>query len=92
MVMDFRKFDYYLGESLYQSRVSKHMKQSEMAKGISDILKANGKKKGISNQAYAYYERGERSMPWDVFTAACDILSLDRNRIFNEACDYIKVE
>lgn len=90
--MDFRKFDWYLGESLYQGRVSKHMTQRDMAKGISDKLKENGKKKGISNQAYAFYEKGERSMPWDVFTYACDILCIDRNKIFNDACDYIKVK
>lgn len=90
--MDFRKFDYYLGESLYQSRVSKHLTQLDMAKKISVKLKESGRKNGISRQAYSFYEKGERSMPMDVFTAACDILSLDRNRIFNEACDYIKVE
>ncbi len=59
---------------------------------ISIKLKDKGKKKGISQQAYAYYEKGERSMPWDVFTYACEILSLDRNEIFNEACDWIKIK
>ena len=30
-------------------------------------------------------------MPMDVFTYACEILSLDRNKVFNEALDYIKL-
>ena len=61
-----------------------------MAKRISVKLKQNGRVNGISRQAYAFYEKGERSMPMDVFTFACEILSLNRNEIFNEACDHIK--
>ena len=90
--MKFDKFDVYLGDKLYCARVVKRMTQEEMARLISVKLKDSGKKKGISQQAYAYYEKGERSMPWDVFTFACEILKLDRNAIFNEACDHIKIK
>lgn len=88
--MEFSKFDAYLGEALYQGRVSKHLTQLDMAKKISVKLKESGRKNGISRQAYSFYEKGERSMPMDVFTYACEILSIDRNKVFNEACDYIK--
>lgn len=89
--MNFERFDVYLGDKLYVQRVTRRMTQDDMAKLISDKLKKKGRKKGISRQAYAFYEKGERSMPMDVFTCACEVLSLDRNKIFNEACDYIKI-
>lgn len=89
--MKFEKFDVFLGDKLYCARVVKRLTQDEMAKLISTKLRNSGRKKGISQQSYAYYEKGERSMPWDVFTFACDILELNRNEIFNEACDYIKI-
>ena len=89
--MNFEKFDVYLGDKLYIQRVTRRMTQDDMARLISNKMKGSGRKKGISRQAYAFYEKGERSMPMDVFTFACEILSLDRNKIFNEACDYIKL-
>ena len=90
--MRFEKFNVYLGEKLYCARVVRRMTQNDMVKLISAKMKENGGKKGISQQSYAYYEKGERSIPWDVFTYACEILSLDRNTLFNEACDYIKIK
>lgn len=90
--MEFEKVDVYVGEKLYCERVVRRWTQEDMAKKISAKLKAAGKKKGISRQAYAFYENGKRSMPWDVFTYACEILSIDRNKIFNEACDYLKIK
>ena len=89
--MDFNRFDAYLGEQLFRERVVRRLTQDDMAKMISVKMKEAGKKKGISRPAYAFYEKGERSMPWDVFTYACEILSIDRNKIFNEGCDYIKI-
>lgn len=89
--MDFERFDVYLGEKLYVARVTRRLTQEEMAKLISEKMKANGKKKGISRQAYAFYEKGSRSMPMSIFTYACEILSLNRNDIFNEACDHLKL-
>ena len=89
--MKLEKFDIYIGDKLYCARVVKRITQAEMAKMITDRLRENGKRRGVSQQAYAYYEKGARSMPWDVFTYACEILLLDRNAIFNEACDYLKI-
>lgn len=89
--MEFSRFDSYLGEALFRERVVRRITQEEMAKRISVKMKEAGKKKGISRQAYAFYEKGERSMPWDVYTYACEILSIDRNKLFNEACDFIKM-
>lgn len=88
--MEFDKFDAYIGDKLYCQRVVQRITQDEMARRISIKMKESGRKKGISRQAYSFYEKGERSMPMDVFTYACDILSIDRNTLFNEACDYIK--
>ena len=90
--MKFDKFDFYIGDKLYCARVVKRLTQNDMAKMISKKMKEDGRKKGISQQSYAYYEKGERSIPMDVFTYACNILSIDRNKLFNEACDYIKLE
>lgn len=90
--MEFEKFDVYIGEKLYCERVVKRITQDEMAKRISTRMKEKGKKKGISRQAYAFYEKGARSMPMDVFTYACEILKIDRNGLFNEACDYLKMK
>ena len=90
--MDFEKFDVYLGDKLYIGRVTRRLTQDDMAKLISEKMKQHGRKKGISRQAYAFYEKGARSMPMDVFTYACEILSIDRNCTFNEACDYIKMK
>jgi len=88
--MEFEKFDVYLGNRLYCERVTRRWTQDEMAKKISVKMKEAGKKKGISRQAYAFYENGKRSMPMDVFTYACEILSIDRNKLFNEACEDLK--
>lgn len=90
--MDFERFDVFLGDKLYIGRVTRRLTQADMAEKISAKLKENGRKKGISRQAYAFYEQGARSMPMDVFTYACDILSLNRNEIFNEALDKLKME
>ena len=89
--MEFNKFDSFLGDRLYRERVVRRLTQDDMAKMISVKLKNGGKAKGISRQAYAFYEKGERSMPWDVFTYACELLSIDRNELFNQACDFIKI-
>lgn len=89
--MEFNKFDYYLGEAMYQARVSKHMTQGDMADLISAKMKENGRKNGITRQAYSFYEKGQRSMSMEIFTYACEVLGLDRNKVFNEACDYIKM-
>lgn len=88
--MDYNKADVYIGEQLYRERVIRRLTQEDMAKAISAKLKAKGKKKGISRQAYAFYEKGARSMPMDVFTFACETLSIDRNQLFNDAIDYLK--
>ena len=89
--MEFGKVDEFVGDKLYCARVVRRLTQADMAKMISAKLKEHGKKKGITRQAYSFYEKGERSMPMDIFTYACEILSLDRNAIFNEALDYIKL-
>ena len=88
--MDFSKFDQYLGNALYEARSVKRITQEDMAKAISKKMKKNGRTKGITRSAYSFYENGERSMPSDVFTYACEILGVDEIKVFNEACDYVK--
>ena len=88
--MDFSRFDQFLGNALYEARAVQRITQEEMADAISRELKKSGKKKGITRSAYSYYEKGDRSMPSDVFTCACNILGLDENKVFNDACDYVK--
>ena len=88
--MDYTKADEFIGDKLYCARVVRRLTQKDMAELISIKMKESGKQRGISRQAYAFYEKGERSMPMEVFTIACEILSLNRNQIFNEALDSIK--
>ena len=88
--MDYRKADTYIGEVFYRERVIRRLTQGDMAKMISSKMKAKGAKKGISRQAYAFYEKGERSMPMDIYGYTCEILSLDKYKLFNDACDYLK--
>lgn len=89
--MNYEKFDVYLGYQIYCARVVKKITQDQMSKMISAKMKESGLKKGISRQAYSFYEKGERSMPMHIFTYACEILDLDRNAIFNDACDHLKI-
>ena len=63
--MEFSKFDEYIGDRLYCERVTKRLTQGYMAKSISNKMKANGHTKGISRQAYAFYEKGERGVMKD---------------------------
>ena len=88
--MDYTKIDEYIGDKLYCARVVRRLTQKDMADLITLKMKETGKKKGISRQAYAFYEKGERSIPMEVFTIACEVLSLNRNQIFNDALDSIK--
>lgn len=89
--MNYSKFDSYLGETIRNARVVKRITQDDMAKKISNKMKTDyGYKKGMSRAALSYYENGDRSMPDFVFSIACDILDLDENKVFNEACEYIK--
>ena len=89
--MDYSKFDQFLGNALYEARVVKKIAQEDMAKEISKrLIKDDGRKKGISQQAYSLYEKGERSMPSNIFTYACEYLKLDEIKVFNDACEYIK--
>ena len=90
--MEFNKADVYIGEKFYCERVVRRYTQADMARFISTKLKnEKGWKKGISRQAYAFYEKGERSMPMDVFSVGCGILSIDKNKLFNDALDYLKL-
>lgn len=89
--MNYTKFDQYLGNALFEARVVKRITQDDMKKEITRRLIAeDGRKKGISRQAYSLYEKGERSMPDNIFTYACDYLGLDEIKVFNDACEYIK--
>lgn len=88
--MKFTKFDEFLGDALRDKRLLKRLKQEDMAVLISKKRKENGYKKGISKSAYSYYESGERSMPEDIYSYACDILDIDENALFNQALDYVK--
>ena len=91
--MDFNNFDAYIGDKLYIARVTKRLTQDDVAKRISTRLKEKGtRKNGISRQAYAFYEKGERSMPMDVYACACEVLSLDKYEVFNSALDSIKLK
>ena len=89
--MDYKKMDEFIGNSLFEARVVKRITQEEMTKAISHrLINEENRKKGISQQAYSLYEKGERSMPSNIFTYACDYLGLDEIKIFNDACEYIK--
>lgn len=89
--MDFKKFDTYIGNSLYDARVLKRLTQPQLAELISKRLKAIGKRKnGISRQRYATYEKGEISMPEDIYDVVCEILNIDRNDLFNRAIEQLK--
>lgn len=88
--MDYTQFDRFLGNSLYEARVVQRLTQEDVAKAISKELKKHGKAKGITRSAYSFYENGERSMPTDVFSYACEFLGLNENEIFNKACDHAK--
>ena len=88
--MDYTKIDEYLGNALYESRSVKRLTQNDMAAAITKKMKANGRKKGITRSGYAFYEKGERSMPSYVFTYACEVLGIDEDKIFNDACDFVK--
>ena len=69
------------------------MSLQELSKMISQqMTKKYGYKKGISYQALAFYEKGERSMPEHVFSIACKLLDLDEVLLFNEGLEYIKKE
>ncbi len=84
--MDYTKFDKYIGEQLMDARLNKKMTQATITKLISyDLITKDGKKKGISYQAYAHYENGERSMPWNIFVFACNALDLNPNKVFKTA-------
>lgn len=84
--MDYSLFDKYLGEQLQEKRLEKRMTQEVMAKLISQFLiNEKDKKKGISQQAYAFYENGQRSMPSSVFHYACFILGLNEVEAFEKA-------
>lgn len=89
--MKFTKFDKYLGQKLFESRVVKKISQDQMADMISvKYEKLSGRK--CSRQAYNFYEAGKRSMPIDIFRIACDILHLDWRVIFNDALENCKEE
>ncbi len=88
--MDFTEFDKAIGQALFEARVVKRITQTMMAEQISKRLIAGGRKKGISQQAYALYEKGERSMPTDTFKAACNVLGLEWAKVFNNACEEFK--
>lgn len=84
--------DKFLGNAIFEARVVRRLTQEDMAKAISEIMIENGKKKGISRQAYNCYELGNRSMPDVVFQSACKYLGLNWKTIFNEALEQLKVE
>lgn len=89
--MEYNKIDTYLGNKLFEARVVKRITQEELSDKISSKYKQlSGKKKGISRQMYAFYEKGVYSMPIDVFRIACDILGLKWKEIFNDALDSCK--
>lgn len=84
--MDYTLFDKYIGEQLYQARIDNGLTQDDMANRISDYLKRDKtKKNGISRQAYAFYENGDRSMPETIYHYSCLILGLDEDKVFNKA-------
>lgn len=84
--MDYTLFDKYIGEQLYKARIEKGLSQNDMAIKISAYLKNDkGKKNGISQQAYAFYESGKRSMPESIYQYACIILGLDKFEVFHNA-------
>lgn len=84
--MDYTLFDKYIGEQLYQARIDANLTQEEMSNRISEYLKHDkGRINGISRQAYAFYENGNRSMPESVYHYACLILSLDEDKVFSKA-------
>ena len=84
--MDYTKFDKYIGEQLMEARLSKRMTQATITKLISyDLMTKEKKAKGISYQAYAHYENGERSMPSNIFIYACNALDLNPNKVFKNA-------
>ena len=90
--MEFNKFDIEIGSRLYEARVLKRLTQEGVSKSISERMKQKGFKKGISRQAYAFYESGQRSMPLEVYKIACNVLDIDCVETFNRACDALKIK
>lgn len=89
--MNYEKIDKYLGQKLFEARVVKRITQEQMADMISvKYERLSGRK--CTRQAYAYYEKGDRSMPVDIFRCACAVLNLDWATIFNEALENCKEE
>lgn len=78
-------FDKAIGDILFRARVVKRITQDQMATLISQELKKGDRINGISRGAYAFYERGERSMPIDIFIISCKILGLEWRTEFNNA-------
>ena len=89
--MEFNKFDIEIGKRLYEARVLKRLTQEQASVLISQCMKQQGFKKGISRQAYAFYESGKRSMPLEVYKVACNILDINYVETFNRACDALKI-
>lgn len=87
-VTDFERFNAFLGNKIRSTREENGFSLEDMAAMISNKLQ-NSSVEDISAQTYAYYESGERSMPVDVFACVCEILSLDKGAVFNEAYEYL---
>lgn len=84
--MDYTKFDEYIGEQLYDVRVTKHLTQTNMAELITAKLIINGdKRQNVSPQSYQFYEKGTRSIPNHILEYACEILKLDAFTVINYA-------
>lgn len=89
--MEYNKIDTFLGNALFEARVVKRITQEEITEKISQEYKeSSGKKKGISRQMYAYYEKGIYSMPLDIFQIACKVLGLNWKKVFNDGLEKCK--
>lgn len=91
--MEYKKIDQFIGNNLKDARLLKRMSQKDLADYASALLnKKCSYLKSISYQSVSLYEKGERSIPENVYSAFCEVLSINANALFNKGLAFARRE